>query len=86
MTGAYTAYRTEISKEEMNVFNTAIKGILGVNYTPLTVSTQVVSGINYRFFCNAKGVYPNALNEGAIVEIYQPLNGTPHITSIRRCN
>jgi len=86
MTGAYTAYRTEISKEEMNVFNTAIKGIVGVKYTPLTVSTQVVSGINYRFFCNAIGIYPNALNEGAIVEIYQPSNGIPHITSIRRCN
>lgn len=86
MVGAYTAYSTQISTEEMNVFNQALEGLLGVNYTPLAVSTQVVAGMNYKFFCNAKGVYPNAIDEGAIVTIYQPLEGQPHITSIIKCH
>lgn len=86
MVGAYTAYSTQISTEEMNVFNQALEGLLGVDYTPLAVSTQVVAGMNYKFFCNAKGVYPNAIDEGAIVTIYQPLEGQPHITSIIKCH
>lgn len=85
MTGAWTKYNDSIKKEEMTVFNTALNGLMGVSYTPLAVATQVVSGVNYRYFCNAKGVYPNSLNEAVIIEIYQPVNGTPHISSIRRC-
>lgn len=59
---------------------------VGVDYVPLAVATQVVSGINYRFFCNAKGVYPGSTNDAAMVQIYQPLDGEVHITSINRCN
>jgi hypothetical protein len=28
-------------------------------------------------------VYPGALNEGAMIDIFQPLQGDPHITQIR---
>lgn len=86
MVGAFTAFSTQISVEEMSVFNSALNGFVGVEYTPLAVSTQIVNGTKYRFFCNAKGVYPNATNEGAMVDIYQPTNGQPHITSITRCH
>jgi hypothetical protein len=82
--GTWTPYSTTISVEEHDVFKKVIGGIVGVQYSPLCVSTQLVSGTNYRFFCNAKGVYPNALNEVAIVQIYKPLNGEAHLTSITR--
>lgn len=85
MLGAYTAFTSKISSEEMDVFKAAMGGLVGVSYTPLCVSTQVVAGMNYRFFCNAIGIYPNATDYGAMVNIYQPLEGQPHITSIQRC-
>lgn len=85
MVGTFTAYTNRMTTEQLNVFSQATKGLEGVDYTPLAVSTQLVSGTNYRFFCNSKGVYPNSLNEGAIVTIYQPLQGQPHVTSIHRC-
>lgn len=85
MVGAFTPFSTQISTEAKEVFQKAMNGLLGVNYTPLAVSTQVVEGTNYRFFCNAKVVYPNANNDAAMVEIYQPLNGEPHIRQIHRC-
>jgi hypothetical protein len=81
--GGWSAYTTNISSEAMQVFETAMK-IVGVNYEPLAVATQVVAGTNYSFFCNAQGVYPGAQNEGAMVDIYLPPNGIPHITSISK--
>ncbi|MPQ48037.1 hypothetical protein GCQ56_13605 [Marinifilum sp. N1E240] len=85
MVGAYTPYSSKISNEELNVFINATKEILGVHYTPVAVASQVVSGVNYRFFCNAKDVYPNAINEAALIEIYKPLDGAARICEIKRC-
>jgi len=82
--GGWTPYSTTVPAEAKKVFDSVIKGLLGVHYTPLAVATQVVAGTNYRFFCNAKGVYPNALNEAVIIQIYQPLKDAAHITSIKK--
>lgn len=82
--GGWTAYSTEISSEAKHAFETALKGLVGVKYTPLALASQVVEGVNYSFFCNALGVYPGATNEGAMVKIYKPLKGEPHIVSITR--
>lgn len=84
LAGGWTPYSTEISKEAKEAFDEAFKGFVGVNYKPLAVANQVVAGINYRFFCNAKAVYPNSPIEAAIVQIYHPLQGPAHITSIQR--
>jgi hypothetical protein len=81
--GGWTVYTTNISNEAKQVFEKAMN-LVGVKYEPLAVATQVVAGTNYSFFCNSKGVYPGAINEGAMVEIYQPVNGVPHITSITK--
>ena len=81
-TGGWTAFSTTISKEASDVFTTALKGLVGVNYVPLAVATQVVAGINYDFFCNAKVVYPGAPERPAMVKIYCPPNGVPQITAI----
>ncbi|MBP1639065.1 MAG: hypothetical protein H6Q17_648 [Bacteroidetes bacterium] len=82
--GGWTPYVTPIPAEDLEVFKKALQGLVGVNYAPLAVAKQLVSGMNYRFFCNAQAVYPGAANEAAIVQIYKPLTGDPHITSITR--
>ena len=82
--GGWTSYSCDISPEAKKVFDTALKGLTGVKYTPVAVATQVVSGVNYCFFCNAKVVYPNAPNKAAMVLVYAPpdKDKAPHLISI----
>lgn len=82
--GAWTAYRSP-THEEMELFKKTVH-LLGVEYTPLAVATQVVSGINYRFVCNAKVVAPNAQNQLAIVGIYKDTAGHASVTGITSCH
>lgn len=83
MTGAYTPFTTDISKDESDVFKKAAGQLIGVNYQPLAVSTQVVSGTNYKFFCNATPVYPNAITKPVMITIYAQLDGTVHLLEIK---
>lgn len=80
--GGWTSYH-KLTPEDKLVFDEALKGFVGVKYTPNTVSTQVVSGTNYRYKCTAS-VPPAEVVWEAIVEIYKPLNGKPYITGIIR--
>lgn len=82
--GGWSEYTAEITPDQQNVFNQAMEGVLGVHYTPVAVSQQVVAGMNYRFFCNAQGVYPGAEAEAAIVSIYAGINEQPVVTGIER--
>ena len=84
VTGAYTPFKTEISTDEMDVFKKATGQLLGVKYQPLAVSTQVVSGINYKFFCNSTPVYPDAITTPVMVKIYKQLDGTVHLLEIEK--
>ena len=84
LVGGWTMFSCEINRTAMNVFNTAFEGFVGVKYIPVAVASQLVSGTNYSFFCNSKAVYPNAPWEPALVDIYAPLEGDPHITQSRR--
>lgn len=82
--GNWSTYSTNISDEAMNVFKKAIDGLVGVRYTPFAVATQLVAGKNYRFTCNTQGLYVEAPNKLALVQIFQPLlKGDPHVTSIK---
>lgn len=71
-----------ITPEEKLVFTTALEGFVGVNYQPQLVSTQIVAGTNYRYKCAAS--LPGSSGNGweAIVQIFQPLQGSAHITHI----
>ena len=51
MTGAYTQGK-KLSKEERELFENTYKG--EKDLTPLSVSTQVVAGINYKYICQDK--------------------------------
>lgn len=82
--GGWTGFNFTIPPEAQKVFDAALHGFSGVDYTPIAVASQVVAGSNYCFLCKAKAVYPNAPEFVAKVYIYQPLQGAPHITHIER--
>ncbi|CAL2093378.1 hypothetical protein [Tenacibaculum sp. 190524A05c] len=83
--GGWTAYGPLTTSDRL-VFDEATSGgkILGVDYTPEEVSTQVVGGTNYRFLCTAKPVGPMPIQWKAIVEIFKSLEGNVHVTGIQR--
>jgi len=82
LAGGWTAYHP-LTANDKKVFEEATHGLVGVKYTPQTVSTQVVAGTNYRYKCTAS-IPPALVIWEAIVEIYQPLEGKPYITGIIR--
>ena len=71
MVGAYSAYATKITPAQKSLLEKAVG--LGVSYSPFAVATQVVSGTNYRFLCNAKVIKPNAPLEAKLVQFYVPI-------------
>ncbi len=71
-----------LTKQDKAVFNEAMKGMVGVGYTPLEVSKQIVNGTNYKYLCEAQVVYPGAKKSIVIVDIYAPINGAPVVTKI----
>jgi hypothetical protein len=73
--GGWTEYGSKISADAMLAFKEALGGLIGVNYTPLAVASQVVSGINYRFLADAQVVYPDAPHYAAFIQIYKPIGG-----------
>lgn len=79
--GSWSEFKC-VDENAKKVFEKAIHNLVGVHYTPVAVSQQVVAGINYRFFCNSKVVYPHSLNGAAMVNIYMEPNGVPHVTSV----
>jgi len=77
--GGYTAQR-EITRQELELFR-QVTGTGDLVLTPLTVATQVVSGLNYRFRCK----YEDKKASGyCLVTIYQPLQGNAVLSSIER--
>lgn len=82
--GAWTTFTKDISEKEFDIFKQVTENLDGVQYTPIAVATQVVAGINYKFLCNGKIVYPNTPEIAVIITIYEPLEGPAHITEIKR--
>lgn len=80
--GNYTAFR-KMDKNDEALFTKTMK-LQGVKYIPLCVSTQVVSGKNSRFLCEATVVAPEAVAYNSLVTIYSPLQGEPVITEVKK--
>lgn len=81
--GGWTAYHA-LTPEDQIVFKEALAGFVGVQYTPTAVSTQVVNGVNYRYKTTTVVPGPVPHHGEAIVQIYAPINGKPHITHINQ--
>lgn len=84
LSGAFTPFSSDISEEANVDFEKAVKPLLGVNYKPVAVATQVVAGLNYVFFCNATVVSPGSLSYPVMVSVFRDLEGQSSITHINR--
>ncbi|MCQ2183355.1 MAG: hypothetical protein MJY89_08155 [Bacteroidales bacterium] len=71
--GGYTGQR-ELTEEEMEMFR-QVTETGGVVFTPLSVSTQVVAGTNYRFYCRFEDKDGSDKYGYCWVTIFKPLPG-----------
>ena len=72
-----------ITPKAQGAFDKAMEGLVGVNYQPVgLLGTQLVSGTNYSFLCEASVVYPGANPYYAIVSIYEDLQGKAEVKNI----
>lgn len=78
MVGAYSEPR-EIAPEELEMFKKATADLSELQLVPQNVATQVVAGINYKFFCDCKEGYNLSRCD---VIVYKPLSGEPSVTKI----
>jgi hypothetical protein len=85
LVGAWSEFNFTIHSEAKKVFDKAV-ALYGAKYTALAVATQVVNGTNYCFLCEGQLVIPEQPQFAALVYVYKPLKGEPHITGIKRIN
>ena len=72
-----------ITKELQELFDRAVEGLTGVDYTPIELlETQIVAGTNYKFLCESRVVAPDAETKQAIVTVYEDLDGNVSVTDI----
>lgn len=83
LVGGYTEQR-EPTEEEMELFKKVVEQDGTIIYTPLSVATQVVAGLNYRFYCRfqdlTEGVAEDKSSGHSFVYIYKPLQGDASVT------
>ena len=84
MTGGWSATESpEITEDVQALFDKAMNGLLGVNYTPVAyLGTQLVAGTNHCILCQASVVYPGAEPYYVLVYIYEDLSGNAEILDI----
>ena len=74
---------TELTGEQITLFETATEGMTGASYTPvLYLGFQVVGGMNHRFLCKAQSNASGAPETWAILEIYDDMGGSAEVTSV----
>jgi len=84
MVGAWTTYHPLTPADEKVWKEVMGNGDLaGTHYTPKEVATQLVNGTNYRFKCTAQHP-PMMVIWEAVVEIYAPIEGKPHLVGNSR--
>lgn len=72
-----------LSKEDIQLFDNALEGLVGVNYSPIAVlATQVVAGTNYAYLCEATPAVLDSEPFYAVVVIYEDLSGNTEISDI----
>lgn len=81
--GAHTDFRP-LENEDKEVFEQAMKDLVGVGYRPAAVATAVVNGTAYCFFCNATPVVLNPTDFLALVYIVKTFDGQVKINKIAK--
>lgn len=82
LAGGWTNFNFTLTPKAKDVFKEALKGFVGVSYTPLAFATQVVAGTNWCFLSEA--ILPGGSQNAVLLYIYEPLQGHPHITEITK--
>jgi hypothetical protein len=72
-----------VSEYESAVFNQVTADKIGVSFEANYVSTQVVSGINYRFAGTETITDKDSTKRPVFITVYAPLDGTPYITGVQ---
>ena len=85
--GGYSEER-EPTCEEYQFFRQVTDNMEGMTFTPLTVQTQVVAGINYKFYCRFCDGSEEYDPGHCWITIYKPLpgHGEPQVTSLEKVN
>lgn len=86
LVGGWTSFNFTLTPKAKEIFNAALKGFVGVAYTPLAFATQVVAGTNWCFLAKGTVPAPGAPELAVLLYIFEPLEGPPHITEIERIN
>lgn len=81
MNGVYTEFHA-LTEEDVQLFTDVMAEHVGVEVEPIAVATQIVAGINFRFFCNASVATPHARSYPAMVTIFKSLAGTTELMGI----
>ena len=77
MVGGYSKLR-KLSAEEVALFERAVSGLQGAEYKPVSVATQIVAGVNYRFLCKARSIDESGKRGKrfyAVIVVHKPLAG-----------
>lgn len=70
------------TSEERTLFAEVQKTLLGVSYSPIAVQSQVVAGMNYRFYCVGTVVSPTGGSSLVRIDVYVPPTGKPVVVGI----
>jgi hypothetical protein len=81
--GGWQNWQFTVTRKTEAILHEATKPLLGVSYKGLAVDTQLVAGMNYCFLCEAEVSIVKASPYPALVWIYQPLQGSPHVEEIQ---
>jgi len=81
MVGGWTKFM-DLNEDDEDLFDAVVGGLTGVNYVPLGVKKQVVSGENYCFICKGTVIVEEPYIKFTQIYIYKPLTGKPHITDM----
>ncbi len=71
------------NREEIEIFEAAIKHLMGACYAPLYVSTQIVAGTNYLFVAKQVIPGPTCFVDIVTVSIFVALDGTITLGEIK---
>lgn len=80
--GTWTGFDFKISAEAEKVFKETLGKLIGVKYQLIAVATQLVSGTNFCFLCEATPATRSPVTSLVEGFVYQPLKGDPRITEI----
>ena len=80
-----TDHNAMMAEDDVETFNAAMEGLVGVGYTPVQViATQLVSGTNYAYLATGTTVTAEPQTNYYVVVVYKDLQGNVKITAINQ--